>query len=227
MCGIAGTISSGGIDRSALIRMGDRIAHRGPDGEGYLLASPGSTGLRRSSREEVAKAGEMATEVGFAHRRLTIIDLSKRSDQPLVDASGDYAIAYNGEVYNYVELREELRRLGHSFRSNGDTEVVLEAYKEWGAECVDRLVGMWAFAILDRSRTTRPALPGPLRDQAPLLRVRRIGSPLRFGDQGAAGGARSRGRAERGARAAVSARRGRGLLRADLLPWSGQPAAGA
>jgi asparagine synthase (glutamine-hydrolysing) len=130
--------------------MGDRIAHRGPDGEGYLIGSVGSGPLRRSSRSEITGADDTSAAVGFAHRRLTIIDLSERSDQPLVDTSGEYAIAYNGEVYNYVELREELRRLGHSFRSNGDTEVVLEAYKEWGAECVDRFVGMWAFAILDR-----------------------------------------------------------------------------
>src|SRR2546423_7613073 len=107
MCGIAGTISSGGIDPSTLIRMGDRIAHRGPDGEGYLLGSPESR-LRRRSRDEIGEADGSAARVGFAHRRLTIIDLSERSDQPLVDASGDYAIAYNGEVYNYIELREEL-----------------------------------------------------------------------------------------------------------------------
>jgi asparagine synthase (glutamine-hydrolysing) len=134
--------------------MGDRIAHRGPDGEGYLLGSPGSTRLRRTSREEIADTGDTAAAVGFAHRRLTIIDLSERSDQPLVDGSGDYAIAYNGELYNYLELREELRRLGHSFRSEGDTEVVLEAYKEWGGECVQRFIGMWAFAIIDRRART-------------------------------------------------------------------------
>jgi asparagine synthase (glutamine-hydrolysing) len=149
MCGIAGAISPNGVDPAALIRMGDRIGHRGPDGEGYLIGSAGNGPLRRSPRGEITGADTSAA-VGFAHRRLTIIDLSERSDQPLVDASGEYAIAYNGEVYNYVELREELRRLGHSFRSNGDTEVVLEAYKEWGAECVEHFIGMWAFAILDR-----------------------------------------------------------------------------
>ena len=181
MCGIAGTISSGGVDPSALIRMGDRIAHRGPDGEGYLLASPGSTGLRRSSREEVAKARDMATDIGFAHRRLTIIDLSVRSDQPLVDASGDYAIAYNGEVYNYLELREELIRLGHSFRSEGDTEVVLEAYKAWGTECVERFVGMWAFAILDRQRRT--VLLSRDRFGIKPLYYARVGAALHFASE--------------------------------------------
>jgi asparagine synthase (glutamine-hydrolysing) len=153
MCGIAGVISTRGIDTSVLVRMNDRIAHRGPDGEGYLVGTPGHGRLRRCSREELADDRSPAV-VGFAHRRLTIIDLSERSDQPLVDASGDYAIAYNGEVYNYVELRKELEGLGHSFASEGDTEVVLEAYKEWGHACVQRFVGMWAFAILDRPRRT-------------------------------------------------------------------------
>jgi asparagine synthase (glutamine-hydrolysing) len=151
VCGIAGVISTaGGINPSVLVRMSDHIEHRGPDGEAYLTASLGGPRLRRSSRDEIANSGGDPPAVGFAHRRLTIIDLSERSDQPLVDASGDYAIAYNGEVYNYIELREELVRLGHSFRSEGDTEVVLQAYKEWGPECVERFVGMWAFAILDR-----------------------------------------------------------------------------
>src|SRR5829696_5881972 len=155
MCGIAGAIApTGGIDRSVLVRMNDLIAHRGPDGEGYLLDSSGKDRLHRTSREEVAGGGDTGTTVGFAHRRLTIIDLSERSDQPLVDASGEYAIAYNGEVYNYLELRAELLGLGHEFRSEGDTEVVLEAYKEWGAACVERFIGMWAFAILDRRRRT-------------------------------------------------------------------------
>jgi asparagine synthase (glutamine-hydrolysing) len=154
MCGIAGAISPKGVDPDVLIRMDDRIAHRGPDGEAYLLESTGKGSLRRSSRAEITGVDDSSAAVGFAHRRLTIIDLSERSDQPLVDASGDYAITYNGEVYNYVELREDLRRLGHSFTSDGDTEVVLEAYKEWGVGCVERFIGMWAFAILDRLRRT-------------------------------------------------------------------------
>jgi asparagine synthase (glutamine-hydrolysing) len=181
MCGIAGAISSGGIDPSVLIPMGDRIAHRGPDGEGYLLGSPGSARLRRSSREEVAETGDTRAAVGFAHRRLTIIDLSERSDQPLVDGSGDYAIAYNGELYNYLELREELRRLGHSFRSEGDTEVVLEAYKAWGTECVDRFVGMWAFAVLDRR--ARTVLLSRDRFGVKPLYYARIGEALYFASE--------------------------------------------
>jgi asparagine synthase (glutamine-hydrolysing) len=155
MCGIAGAIApTGGVDPSVLIRMNDRIEHRGPDGEAYLLDSAGPGPLRRISRDRISSADGTGAGVGFAHRRLTIIDLTERSDQPLVDDTGEHAIAYNGEVYNYVELREELIGLGHAFRSEGDTEVVLEAYKEWGAACVERFIGMWAFAILDRPRRT-------------------------------------------------------------------------
>ena len=181
MCGIAGTISPGDIDPSVLIRMGDRIAHRGPDGEGYLLGSDAPAPLRRSPRGEIESAAVTGAGVGFAHRRLTIIDLSERSDQPLVDTSGDYAIAYNGEVYNYIELRDELVRLGHSFRSQGDTEVVLEAYKEWGPECVERFVGMWAFAILDRPRQT--VLLSRDRFGIKPLYYARIGEDLHFASE--------------------------------------------
>jgi asparagine synthase (glutamine-hydrolysing) len=137
-----------------LARMGDSLEHRGPDGEGYLPGTLGADPLRRHSREQITAWDGKPPPVGFAHRRLTIIDLSERSDQPMVDSSGDYAIAYNGEVYNYLELREELAGLGHSFQSDGDTEVVLEAYKEWGPDCVQRFVGMWAFAIVDRPQRT-------------------------------------------------------------------------
>ena len=181
MCGIAGTISTGGIDPSTLIRMGDRIAHRGPDGEGYLLGSTESTRLRRSSREEIGNADGSTSTIGFAHRRLTIIDLSERSDQPLIDASGDYGIAYNGELYNYLELREELLGLGHSFRSEGDTEVVIEAYKEWGPGCVGRFVGMWAFAMLDRPRGT--VLLSRDRFGIKPLYYARIGEALHFASE--------------------------------------------
>jgi asparagine synthase (glutamine-hydrolysing) len=151
MCGIAGAISPRGIDPSLLVRLGDALEHRGPDGEGYLLG-PGDGPLTRFTREQLGWQPGGAAQVGFAHRRLTIIDLSERSDQPLVDAAGRLAIAYNGELYNYIELRKELEDLGHSFTSTGDTEVVLAAYRQWGPESVERFVGMWALAILDVRR---------------------------------------------------------------------------
>jgi asparagine synthase (glutamine-hydrolysing) len=152
MCGIAGAISSNGIDPAVLPRMADAIAHRGPDGEGFLLHRPGNP------LEVVASVGRDADSegapptVGFAHRRLSIIDLTHASDQPMVHDSGDLALIYNGEIYNYVELRRELEALGHTFASSGDTEAVLNAYAEWGAACVERFVGMWAFTLLDLRR---------------------------------------------------------------------------
>jgi asparagine synthase (glutamine-hydrolysing) len=151
MCGIAGAISPRGVEPSTLAKMADALEHRGPDGEGYLLG-PGDGRVARLSREQLVGARRGPIQVGFAHRRLTIIDLSERSDQPLVDSSGQRAITYNGELYNYVELRQELEGLGHTFTSTGDTEVALTAYRQWGPACVERFVGMWAFAILDLTR---------------------------------------------------------------------------
>ena len=104
------------------------IVHRGPDDEG--LYSDGNVGL------------------GF--RRLSIIDLSDHSHQPFEDPDGRYVMVYNGEIYNYLELRDELAAKGHSFRTTGDTEVLLTAFKEWGKDCVNRLNGMWAFIIYDK-----------------------------------------------------------------------------
>jgi asparagine synthase (glutamine-hydrolysing) len=132
MCGIVGVLARGEPVSSELLlgRMGDAIAHRGPDGEGQYSDPP----------------------VGLANRRLAIIDPHPEGDQPLTNASGDLVITYNGEVYNYRELRAELERLGHRFRTRTDTEVVLNAFAEWGANSLDRFNGMFAFAIWDRRR---------------------------------------------------------------------------
>jgi asparagine synthase (glutamine-hydrolysing) len=130
MCGIAGIYGLEGIaDPKAVIRrMTDRIAHRGPDAEGVWL-------------------GE---EVVFGHRRLSIIDPGHSSDQPFLSADGNYSMVFNGEIYNYRELRSELEKLGHSFRTNGDTEVLLAAFIQWKEQCLPKLIGMFAFAIHDR-----------------------------------------------------------------------------
>ena len=151
MCGIAGALSASGIDPAVLPLMGDSISHRGPDGEGYLLHTPQSGARVLRSRDGMDGLNGPVT-AGFAHRRLTIIDLTDASDQPMMDPSGEFAIAYNGELYNYVELREELESLGRPARTSGDTEVVLNAYAEWGPACLERMVGMWALAILDLRR---------------------------------------------------------------------------
>lgn len=119
-------------DRDRLAAMTRAVAHRGPDGEGIDVAGP----------------------VGFGHRRLAIVDLSPDGRQPMASADGRARITFNGEVYNHVELREELRSLGHAFRTRTDTEVILAAWRQWGARCVDRFNGMWAFAIHDRDAGT-------------------------------------------------------------------------
>ena len=135
MCGIAGLIcfdsDCGGQLHESLVRtMCELTAHRGPDDSGVM------------SRSRYA----------LGSQRLSIIDLSPAGHMPMSDASGRWWITYNGEVYNFETVREELLRLGHSFRSRTDTEVILHAYMEWGEDCMDRFVGMFAFAILDAER---------------------------------------------------------------------------
>ena len=129
MCGIAGLFArdpGASIDRTILTRMRDAMTHRGPDGQG-LWHSEG---------------------VGLAHRRLSVIDV-EGSPQPMHSPDGRAVIVFNGEIYNYRELRRELLGLGHRFRTEGDTEVILAAWREWGPECLARLDGMFAFAIHD------------------------------------------------------------------------------
>ncbi|KFF98934.1 asparagine synthase [Streptomyces scabiei] len=130
MCGLSGEIlfDGGRPDLAAVERMTDRLAPRGPDGRG--LWSQGS--------------------VALGHRRLKIIDLSEYGAQPMADPAARIAGVFNGCVYNYKELREELRGLGHRFFSGSDTEVVLKAYQQWGTACVDRFYGMFAFVIVEQ-----------------------------------------------------------------------------
>ena len=129
MCGICGILRFDGldVDRSLIQRMNDAAAHRGPDGDGVFIA-PG---------------------VGLGHRRLAILDLNPRGRQPMAWDGGRYQIVFNGEVYNYLEIRQELERHGLRFATGTDTEVILAAYATWGEACLDRFNGMWAFAILD------------------------------------------------------------------------------
>ena len=130
MCGIIGIASHRPItDRGWIKAGGDAMRHRGPDG-----------------------AGEWWTpdwRVGVGHQRLAIIDLSPAGHQPMLDTSGELCIVFNGEIYNFDELRSELAAKGFAFRSHSDTEVILAAYREWGAACLSRLNGMFAFALYD------------------------------------------------------------------------------
>ena len=130
MCGVTGVISLRGeaVSPVLLKRMTDAIAHRGPDGEGQWIEGP----------------------VGLGHRRLAIIDLSPAGHQPMLASNYRYVLSYNGEIYNFRELRTELEALGYWFRSQTDTEVVLNAFAAWGTEALTRFNGMFAFALWDR-----------------------------------------------------------------------------
>jgi asparagine synthase (glutamine-hydrolysing) len=133
MCGIVGIASQHPIaDRDSLIAGRDALRHRGPDDAGEWWAPD--------------------RHVGLAHRRLAIIDLSPGGHQPMVDAAGELVIVFNGEIYNFQELRRELASSGSRFRTVSDTEVILEAYRKWGVGCLSRFNGMFAFALFDTAR---------------------------------------------------------------------------
>jgi len=133
MCGICGIARTEGlVDMELIASMAQALRHRGPDDQGTWSSADG--------------------RVGLGHRRLSIIDLSAAGHQPMQDASGRLRISFNGEIYNYLELREELQRLGHAFGTATDTEVILGAYREWGLEAVKKLNGMFAFALYDLDR---------------------------------------------------------------------------
>ena len=132
MCGIVGLLNfnSKPIDETLLNAMTDSLSHRGPDGRGLYIDH----------------------NLGLGHRRLAILDLSEAGHQPMLTKCEQYAISYNGEIYNFKELRKELESLGHHFYSQTDTEVILKAYIEWRDACVDKFNGMFAFAVWDKAR---------------------------------------------------------------------------
>jgi asparagine synthase (glutamine-hydrolysing) len=129
VCGIAGLVGANGLDRDApmrAVRMRDVIAHRGPDGVGLYSDTRGA----------------------LVHCRLSIVDLAA-GHQPMANETGTIWVSYNGEIYNHAELRADLERRGHRYRTRSDTETILHAYEEWGDDCVHRFRGMFAFAIWD------------------------------------------------------------------------------
>jgi asparagine synthase (glutamine-hydrolysing) len=136
MCGIAGVIDKKDISHASIQKMVRALKHRGSDGEGIAIYT--------SSHGHVA----------LAQRRLAIIDLSSAGKQPMEDHSKKYSIVFNGEIYNYKKLRDELIRKGHTFTSQSDTEVILEGYKEFGEKIVEKLEGMFAFALYDKGSHT-------------------------------------------------------------------------
>ena len=129
MCGIVGAVSAGPVAPSLVERMRDRLEHRGPDAAGLWSSADG--------------------RVCLGHRRLAVIDLSEEANQPFVSWDGRFVVTYNGELYNFRGLRAELARLGAQFRTASDTEVLVEAFRAWGEDCLTRLSGMFAFAIWD------------------------------------------------------------------------------
>jgi asparagine synthase (glutamine-hydrolysing) len=134
MCGIAGIVSLDfrePVEAARLAHMRDTLRHRGPDGEGLLADGP----------------------VGLAHRRLAIVDVGG-GHQPMANEDGTVWIVFNGEIYNHAALRPGLEARGHRYRTRSDTETILHLYEEEGERCVERLQGMFAFAVWDRTRRT-------------------------------------------------------------------------
>jgi asparagine synthase (glutamine-hydrolysing) len=162
MCGIltlARPPQAGPARTEALARATRLARHRGPDDEGYLLwrqggaariyagAETGDASRRMHGLETLPDVADW--QVAFGHRRLSIIDLSPAGHQPMLHAPSGLAISFNGELYNYLELREELSKAGHEFHTQTDTEVILVAWAAWGPECLHRFNGMFAFSLLD------------------------------------------------------------------------------
>jgi len=160
MCGIGGIVAREGVAPQRLHAISESIRHRGPDDEGYVS-------LRRDGSFEAFRGDGTVEELGgmphwstanseltlaLCHRRLSIIDLSAAGHQPMLSDDGNLALVFNGEIYNYLEVARELESLGYRVASRGATAVLLAAFEAWGPACVDRLRGMWAFAVYDRRR---------------------------------------------------------------------------
>src|SRR5690606_31212449 len=180
MCGFAGVISFSDACRIDPARAGDLtaglaadLAHRGPDGQGDFR-------LRIDEPHAFPSPG--APQALLVHRRLAVIDPVPRSDQPFIAGDGRLVAVFNGEIYNYRALRDELSAAsgGRSWRTEGDTEVLLAAYEAWGDRCVERLEGMFAFAILDLREQGEPRLflaRDPAGEKPLFLAVRTLGEP--------------------------------------------------
>ncbi len=169
MCGIAGLWrrDQQRFSAEALEPALSRLRHRGPDDEGFLVADTASRSVTLLGGDDSPKdlplpswrtAIESKGDVLLGHRRLSILDLSPRGHQPMPLDKDQCWIVFNGEIYNYIELREELKALGHIFHSGSDTEVILHAWQAWGPECLNRFNGDWAFALLDLRKEGEPEL---------------------------------------------------------------------
>jgi asparagine synthase (glutamine-hydrolysing) len=154
MCGIAGILkrNSKQIALGHLVQMTNNVAHRGPDDMGLMISRTSKECLTYETGDPF-DTNDMDWHLGLGHQRLSILDLSPSGHQPMVYAN-QYWTVYNGEIYNYLEIRAELEKLGHCFRSTSDTEVILAAYAEWGLDCFLRFRGMWGILIIDMNTNT-------------------------------------------------------------------------
>lgn len=159
MCGINGLITTDITVKNKISALNSLIRHRGPDDEGFVLINStgetlqcsgnDSTGEIKYSAPHIDSVNKESYDVILAHRRLSIIDLSPAGHGPMPSADNKLWITFNGEIYNYLELREELIALGYSFKTKTDTEVIINSYLCWGMDCLNRFNGMWGFALWD------------------------------------------------------------------------------
>ncbi len=163
MCGLAGIYrrDGGPIQAEQLLAMTRMVRHRGPDDEGFVFINTINGQIQPCYGEETIEPikyqtpsfnNRISANLAFGFRRLAIIDLSPTGHQPMSNGDGSLWIVYNGEIYNYLELRQELQGLGYIFRTNSDTEVILNAYAQWDTDCLQKFNGMWAFALWDNRR---------------------------------------------------------------------------
>ena len=162
MCGITGYIClKNKVNNKLVCKMNNIIQHRGPDDEGYTLinhhqiinAVGDATVVTLKGKYQNIKDIPNNYNIILGHRRLSILDLSEKGHQPMQDETGNIHIVFNGEIYNYIEIKKELREKGYKFNTSCDTEVIINAYKEWGTECVNKFNGMWAFALYDNNKS--------------------------------------------------------------------------
>ncbi len=163
MCGIAGIyhLDGRGVDPHCIVAAANLMRHRGPDGDGYVLlnTASGASSLRNGDDTPtniqhplVTEPAPFTPDLVLAHRRLAIIDLSPGGHEPMTVAGEHLWLTFNGEIYNYLELRSELKANGYVFQTESDAEVLLQAYDAWGVDCLDRFIGMFAFALWDQKR---------------------------------------------------------------------------
>jgi asparagine synthase (glutamine-hydrolysing) len=152
MCGIAGIVALDGFDPHTLVAMTHLVQYRGPSGFGFAFTESGAEAPVEIIHNQNRLPSIGRPTVGLGSRRLAILDVSSLGNQPMVIEDGDFCVAFNGEIYNYKEIRGELETLGYRFRTGSDTEVLLRSYQQWGEECLQRFNGMWSFALWDRKR---------------------------------------------------------------------------